>query len=121
MELPSILLQILIYARIKFYKKSSVMPTSATRTQMLTNIDKNSWTSFASNILVVLTVLLLFGISVFGSSLPPHKLVLFPYSLVIRYSALLFPGFLFLFIIGGLFLKNPQMRVGIWREVQNMF
>ena len=120
MEIPSILLQIIIYARIKFYKLSS-NSNSTIKTQLLTSINKISFTSFVLNLIAVLTILLIFGINVFASTRPPEMLVLFPYSFLFHYSALMFPCFMFFLLIGSVFLKNPQMRICIWREVQNMF
>ena len=117
-EIPSILLQIIIYARIKFYKMSSIS-NSRIKTYLLTYIDSTSFTSFILNMIAVLIVILIFGINVFSSIQPPERLVLFPYSLLFYYSILIFPSFLHFLLIGSIFLKNPQMRICIWREVQN--
>ena len=119
-EIPSILLQILINARIKFDKKSSE-PDSRIKTYLLTYIDQNSLVSLALNMLIFLTFIILIGISFAASLLPLETLVSFPYSLLFFYTAVILPCFLCFLFIGGTLFNNPQMRKCIWREVQNVF
>ena len=119
-EIPSILLQILINARIKFDKKSS-MPNSRIKTYLLTYIDQSSLVSLALNLLIFLAFILQIGLSIAASLLPLEMLASFPYSLLLFYTALILPCFLAFLFIGGTFINNPQMRNCIWREVQNVF
>jgi len=118
-EIPTVLLQAFVMLRITFYRRRTRSAvTTAAAARPTNDVDKKSIMSSASNLLLTCLILTMFSISFVGSSLPPEKLILFPYSIFLYFSALILPLILTFIFVLGLYFKNPEMRVCVSREVK---
>ena len=84
-------------------------------------IEKTSIINSTANILFVTMIVATFGLGVFGSFLPPEKLIVLPYSWLYHFVGLLLPCCITVCFTFALFARNRDMRSCIVREIRDLF
>lgn len=112
-EIPTVLLQIAIFARIKFY--------NITLAGSITDIDKKSIINSTINFTFVSLIFILYGFSLIGNLLPVEKIIIFPYYLLFHFTVLIVPCIVILIFVVFLYVKNPDMKTCVKRELNDLF
>lgn len=119
-EAPTLLLQAIVLTRIWLYKKKTKQQIPALPNSV-NEIEKSSIINSTANILFVTLIVATFGLGVFGSFLPPEKLIVLPYSWLYHFVGLLLPCCITVCFTFALFARNRDMRSCIVREIRDLF
>lgn len=120
-EAPTALLQAVVLTRIWLYKRKANHHPTTTLPNSVNEIETNSTINTTANAVFVSLTVAAFAIGVFGSLLPPEKLVVFPYSWLYHFAGLLFPCVIMSCFTVALFARNPDLRSYIVREIRDLF
>ena len=121
-EVPTLILQVIIFACITIYKrnlKNKPHETNCQQSLQLVEIEKFSLLTFSSNVGVGMLVVILLSIIISPSKFDVSKLFIFPYSFLFVFKYLIFPTLVSFVIPFSLYFYHPHVRKTIGRELQS--
>ncbi len=118
-EIPTLILQLVIFVRIAMYKrklKNKPQSTNCPKNQHMAEMEKSSLLTFSSNLSLGIIAILILSAFFYFNSVDGCKRIIFPYSITFLFTFLIFPSLASFIIPFSLYFFNPYVRQTFVRE-----